>query len=157
MKKVWEFLATGFFTGYISLAPGTFGTLVGVALYVFVSPYKLAFYIMTIALIPISVLVSDYADKHIFSENDSPHIVIDEIMGFLITMMAFPFDGTTYGVIRMIVGFLLFRIFDIYKPYPVRQIQNIPGGLGIVLDDILAGIYAALGVYLFELIPMTPV
>ncbi len=139
-----EILSTAFFTGYIPFIPGTFGTLVGVLLFILFSRYAPVYYIALLLFIILAVKVSDYAEKEIFRIKDTPSIVIDEVAGYLITMISFEFNGTIESVKFIIIGFILFRIFDIWKPYPIRQSQKLEGGLGIVIDDILAGIYANL-------------
>ena len=83
----------------------------------------------------IGVWVAGEAEK-LLGEKDSPSIVIDEIVGYLISMAVVP---TAWGFI--IGGFFLFRVFDITKPWPIKQIQDIRGGAGVVMDDIVAGIY----------------
>lgn len=139
-----ELLATGFFTGYIPVMPGTMGTLVGVLIYIFLSPIAAGYYLILILLIIVAVKVSDYAEKSIFKTKDPPHIVIDEIVGFLLAMVSFPFQPTLDGIKYLVIGFVLFRVLDIWKPYPIRQSQKLEGGLGVVMDDLLAGVYTNL-------------
>ncbi len=144
-KKIKEMVATSFFVGYSPFMPGTMGTLVGVALYIFLSTFTIYFYILVIAvLLVIAVWVSDYAEKHIFKIKDAPHIVIDETVGFLIAMTSFTFDRSLESIKYLVIGFILFRAFDIFKPYPIRDSQKIEGGFGIVIDDFLAAVYTNL-------------
>jgi phosphatidylglycerophosphatase A len=84
------------------------------------------------------VWISNYAEI-IWKQNDPGEVIIDEIAGYLIKMGLLPFN-----LIKAAVGFLLFRIFDILKPFPIRNIERIRGGWGIMLDDVMAGLYAAL-------------
>ncbi len=142
--KIGEFLVTGFFTGYFPFFPGTIGALVGVAIYMLLSPYVLFYYLSLPLLVIAAVALSDYAEKHIFKEKGSPHIVIDEIVGFMITMISFPFDGSIESYKYLVIGFILFRLFDIWKPYPIAHTKKLEGGVGIVLGDILAAVYANL-------------
>ncbi len=142
--KISEFLVTGFFTGYFPFIPGTFGALIGVVIYIFTSNIPWLYYSLVPLLLIGSVALSDYALKHIFKDKYSPHIVVDEIVGYLVTMISFPFDGSLESYKYMIMGFLLFRLFDIWKPYPIKKTLNMDGGMGIVLGDVLAAIYANL-------------
>ena len=79
--------------------------------------------------------------QDLLGRNDPSEVVIDEVAGFLVTMFLLPSTWLTLGL-----GFVLFRVFDVLKPYPVRQAESLRGGLGIVTDDLLAGLYAHLGV-----------
>jgi len=150
LKKM---LATGFFLGYIPFIPGTMGTLLGVVIYIFLSPYSLFYYIGIGVLIFIAIWVSDYAETHIFKIKDAPHIVIDEILGFLIAMVSFPFDGSLESIKYLVIGFILFRVFDIFKPYPIKETQKLEGGIGIVADDIMAAIYTNFFLQFLRLLP----
>lgn len=143
-SRLGEFLVTGFFTGYFPVFPGTIGALVGVAIYILLSPHTLAYYLLLPLLVTAAIALSDYAIKHIFKGKDSPHIVIDEIVGFLVTMISFPFDGSLDSYKYLVIGFILFRLFDIWKPYPISRTKSMEGGVGIVLGDILAAVYANL-------------
>jgi phosphatidylglycerophosphatase A len=99
--------------------------------------------ILTIGILLLGVWLSARVEA-IRGEKDSSVIVIDEIAGFLVTMFGLPFHWVT-----VFAGFLLFRLFDIAKPFPIRKIdQSLPGGWGVMLDDILAGVYANLGLRL---------
>lgn len=132
------FLATGFFSGYAPVAPGTVGTLTGVAVYWCFSHLSPFLYcITTIAFIFLSAGAAAHAER-ILQRKDDPAIVIDEICGFLVSLLFIPFSVTT-----MAAGFLLFRMFDIGKVFPSKWIERtVPGGWGVVLDDVVAGVYA---------------
>ncbi len=152
-SKLKEMVATSFFVGYIPLIPGTMGTLVGMALYIFLSEFTVFYYISIAALLVIAVWVSDYAEKHIFKIKDAPHIVIDETVGFLIAMISFPFDWSLSSIKFVVIGFILFRAFDILKPYPIKDSQKLEGGFGVVIDDVLAAIYTNLFLQFLRIIP----
>jgi phosphatidylglycerophosphatase A len=139
-----ELIATGFYTGYIPFMPGTFGTLIGVIIYLFLSRYTIFYYVLVILLIIMAITVSDYAEKKIFKKKDAPYIVIDEVVGFLIAMVTFQFDFNLESIRFIVLGFILFRAFDIWKPYPINKLQDLEGGLGIVTDDLLAGVFTNL-------------
>jgi len=130
-------LATGGYTGYFPIAPGTFGTLVGVALVWWWQSLPLWTYLLfTIALGAAAVWVSGEAGRY-FKKQDSSRIVIDEVVGFLITMIAIPVN-----LYWLVFGFILFRIFDVIKLPPANYFDSrMKNGLGVVLDDVAAGIY----------------
>jgi phosphatidylglycerophosphatase A len=137
MKYFFLFLATGFGVGCSPVAPGTLGTLVAIPIYYFLSETPSPLYEITlIGFFFLSVWISQNAEIF-FGKKDDQRIVIDEIMGFLITMLWIP------KTIRfVIIGFLLFRFFDILKPFPIRRLEKrLKGGFGVVLDDVAAGIY----------------
>jgi phosphatidylglycerophosphatase A len=138
MKHFILLLATGFGVGYSPIAPGTLGTLVAILIYYFLSEISPPLYEITlIGFFFLSVWVSEIAEKFLRKKDDQ-RIVIDEIIGFLITMLWVP------KTIRfMIIGFFLFRFFDILKPFPIRRLEKgFKGGFGVVLDDVVAGVYA---------------
>jgi len=138
MSHFFLLLATGFGIGYSPFAPGTLGTLIAIPVYYFLSEIPSPIYEITlIAFFFLSVWISENAEI-IFRKKDDQRIVIDEMIGFLITMLWVP--KTTLFII---IGFFLFRFFDILKPSPLRLIdKRLKGGFGIVLDDVMAGVYA---------------
>lgn len=137
-SKIVLFLATGGYAGKIPFAPGTFGTIAGFFpcfLLSMISCHNTA--ICIIIFIIFAVLVSHEAEK-IINIKDPGIIVIDEIAGIMITMFCIPFNIIFAGI-----GFILFRFFDILKPFPIRFLdKKVPGGTGIVLDDLVAGIFS---------------
>ena len=137
-EKLIKFLATGFGSGLIPYAPGTAGTLIGVFICLLCLPMTwILRLIFVLVLLAISIYVSGQAEK-IYQTKDDQRIVIDEIIGLQITMLP-----VAINVLNLCVAFVLFRIFDIIKPIPVRNLQGLPGGWGVVADDVAAGIYAA--------------
>jgi phosphatidylglycerophosphatase A len=138
MKYFILLLATGFGVGYSPIAPGTLGTLVAILIHYFLSEISPPLYEITlIGFFFLSVWVSENAERF-FRKKDDQRIVIDEIIGFLTTMLWVP------KTIRfVIIGFFLFRFFDILKPFPIRRLEKgFKGGFGVVLDDVVAGVYA---------------
>jgi len=134
-----HFLAFGFGAGLAPKAPGTFGTLVAIPIYILMSLFlgPAAYLALTLVLIVLGIWVCDVTDKAL-GTNDHGAIVWDEITGFLLTMFLAPL--TWWSVLA---GFLLFRVFDILKPFPISWFdKNLKGGFGTMLDDVLAGIYA---------------
>lgn len=143
LKKL---LVTGLFTGYIPFASGTFASLLGVFIYILLMKYPIILYPLIIILFIYGVKLSGWAEIY-FREKDSRKIVIDEIVGFLITMANIKIIYPVHGIkfyIAIIIGFLLFRFFDIFKPFYIKEVEKLKGGLGIMLDDILAAIYSNL-------------
>ncbi len=134
------FLSSGTYLGYIPLASGTFGTLWGLPIFYWLSARTIWFQIVfTVGSILLAVLLAGQAEK-IWNKKDPSQVVIDEIVGYMAAMVCLPFSWETAWV-----GFFIFRAMDIIKPYPIRKIdRNWPGGWGIVLDDVLAGIYTQL-------------
>ena len=131
-------LAFGFGSGLGPKAPGTFGTLMAIPLYLLLSELSLLVYILVIvAAFAVGVyLCGKTADD--LGVHDHPGIVWDEFVGFWITMIAAP-----AGWLWIVSGFLLFRLFDIWKPWPIKFFdQKMESGFGIMIDDVLAGFYA---------------
>lgn len=147
MQKLTTFLATGCYTGYLPFAPGTWGTLVGVLLFYFVRYLPQEAYAATVvAFIALSVWVSNQAQE-IFGEVDPQKVVIDEVAGFLVTMAFHRTDIATIAA-----GFILFRIFDVVKPWPIKWIERrFTDGRGIVFDDVAAGVYASAALWVIEI------
>lgn len=125
------------YIGYFPWVPGTVGTVAGVLVFLAYSPFPPAIYALsTVAFFTLAVWTSHRAEI-ILGQRDSPRIVIDEIVGYLVTMAFLPRNLTS-----LIGGFLFFRLLDIIKPFPARAINDrMRGGFGVVLDDVVAGIY----------------
>ena len=134
------FLATGLLIGNIPFAPGTFGSIIGLPLAFLLSRLNLLLSASFILLFVFFAIAVASAAEKILSQKDPAKIVIDEIAGLMVTFAGLPFNlGTA------IAGFIIFRAFDILKPFPIRALERkVPGGSGVVLDDVLAGIYANL-------------
>ncbi len=131
------FVATGFGAGFSPVVPGTMGTLLAIPIYYFGSSISSPLYALTlVAFFFFSSWVSNQAERY-WGTKDDRRIVIDEIMGFLVTMLWVP-----KSISSMIAGFILFRFFDILKPFPIRHLERVESGFGVVLDDVLAGIYS---------------
>jgi phosphatidylglycerophosphatase A len=134
-------IATAGGAGYSPIAPGTCGTAVTIPLAWALADLPLwAFVAITVAVTLIGVLAAHHADRA-WGTHDAQKIVIDETAGYLVTMI--PVDKHHWG--PLVVGFVVFRFFDIVKPPPVRWLdENLPGGWGVVLDDIAAGVMGAI-------------
>jgi len=136
--KAVMFLATGAHVGRIPFASGTFGSLVGLPIVYLLSRINwAAALILTAILVLFSVRVAHLAEQQLKAK-DPGCIVIDEIAGMCVTMLAIPLTLTTG-----LAGFLLFRVFDVIKPPPARQMERrLQGGWGVVMDDVVAGVMA---------------
>ncbi len=173
MKKIILFFATGGGVGYLPKLPGTYGTAVGLFFYLLIhglSPFNppprcfggqallgrfpvachgilapgvalgfipVIYFVTVVTFIFFAVWVASFAEIY-FGQKDSQKIVIDEIAGYLVTMLFIPFQWKW-----ALAGFLLFRLFDIWKPFPIRKLEHqLKGGWGVVMDDVAAGVYA---------------
>ena len=132
------FLAFGFGSGLAKKAPGTFGTVAAIPVYwLFVQSGFLFYSVLTVIVTVTGIWICGIAAEKL-DEHDFGGIVWDEIAGYLITMWLVPFSWQAAAL-----GFVLFRIFDILKPWPIKWIdQKVHGGLGIMLDDVLAAVFA---------------
>jgi phosphatidylglycerophosphatase A len=135
-KAVILFIAEGAYSGKSPIAPGTAGTLVGVLIYSTVKNVGLLPYSILTGLVCIIGTWAAGRAEVLLAKRDSPSIVIDEIAGFFISMFLVPVG---WGYVA--AGFILFRMFDIVKPWPLYDLQDVRGGLGVMLDDIGAGVY----------------
>ncbi len=133
-----HFLAFGFGSGLSPKAPGTAGTLAAIPLYLLLVQLPLLGYLLAVCLITLGGVWLCGESSRRLGVHDHGGIVWDEFAGFFVTMIAAPSGWMWIGL-----GFALFRLFDIWKPWPVRVAdRHIHGGLGIMLDDLLAGVYA---------------
>jgi phosphatidylglycerophosphatase A len=150
---------TTFGVGYLPLAPGTWGSMVGVLIYLIfgqleenagnrfmqsgwseaqVTAWVHAFNLIIFLLFCLLGIWAASRAVKLFQNKDPQQAVVDEVIGQLIVFLFIPFNVHWYYVLA---GFLLFRLFDIWKPYPIDSLQNLPAGIGVCADDILAGVY----------------
>jgi len=143
MSNLTLFLAFGFGSGLVKKMPGTMGTVAAIPVYLAFIQFNIWVYsVLTLLVCIAGIKICDDAAKRL-GEHDFGGIVWDEVAGYLVTMWFVPFSW--YSVM---VGFILFRIFDILKPWPIKWVdQKVDGGFGIMLDDVLAGIFAAVLLY----------
>jgi phosphatidylglycerophosphatase A len=147
-ERVVLFVATGFFIGNLPFAPGTFGSLIGLPLCFLLSRLDLLKSLICILVFILFAMGIASAAEKIIKQRDPGQIVIDEIAGLMVTLAGLPFNMKT-----ALAGFIIFRVFDILKPFPIRMLdRSVGGGSGIVLDDVMAGIYGnliiRLGIYI---------
>jgi phosphatidylglycerophosphatase A len=144
LKQPVQFLALGFGSGLVPKAPGTFGTLAAIPLFLFLALLTPLSYFVIVVLMSITGIYICGKAADDVGVHDHPAIVWDEFIGYFITMFMVPVSWQS-----VLVGFLLFRLFDIFKPWPISFIdKNMSGGLGIMFDDILAGIFALIVMHL---------
>lgn len=158
-RSVRHFLAFGFGAGLLPKAPGTAGTLVAIPfIWAFAQSTVLVYAMLTLVCVVAGITICGTVAKTLASpdseqghpEQDHPAIVWDEITGMMLTMVFIPVHATTLAV-----GFILFRLFDIWKPWPISYLdRQLHGGLGIMLDDIVAAIFA--NIILRILLPYLP-
>lgn len=149
-KRLVKNLATVFGLGEMPFAPGTFGTLGGIPIYIGLTllrkifpnnmVYNSFYFMFLMTFFAIAVYVSDIAEREIFLEKVPQAVVIDEVLGFLTTLFLVNPVGIFQNFLAIVIGFILFRIFDISKIGPIYKSQFIGHGIGVVLDDFLAGI-----------------
>ena len=139
-EKAIVFLATGFYIGNVPLAPGTFGSLLGLPVAFVLAGLKLPQAIACAMLfIFFAIWIANTAER-VLKSTDPGCIVIDEVAGMVVTLIGLPFNPAV-----AVIGFIFFRILDILKPFPIRILdKQISGGLGVVADDVAAGIFANL-------------
>jgi phosphatidylglycerophosphatase A len=133
------FLALGFGSGLVPRAPGTAGTVAAIPVYLLASALELPVYLLLVtAMFLAGIAICAHTARRL-GVHDHPGIVWDEIVGYLVTMALAP-----AGWLWIVIGFVLFRLFDIVKPWPIRWLdKHVHGGFGIMLDDLLAGLCAA--------------
>ena len=161
-KTFFDYIAlffTTFLVGYIPVAPGTFGSIVGVLIYLAISAVEAnaginliehgwrleqisaLFFSINLFVFTLFCLLGIWACNRavlIFRDKDPQKAVVDEVLGQLIVFLFVPFGLSWHFILA---GFLLFRLFDIWKPYPIDSLQNLPAGIGVCADDFVAGIY----------------
>jgi len=134
------FVATGFFIGTVPFAHGTFGSLIGLPVCFLLSRLNLLQSVISILVFILFAIGIASAAEKILKQKDPGQIVIDEIAGLMVT-----FAGLSFNFKTALAGFIIFRVFDILKPFPIRILERrVGGGTGVVLDDVLAGVYGNL-------------
>jgi phosphatidylglycerophosphatase A len=137
-RKIWLTIATGLGSGYSPIAPGTAGSFVAMVLYLVLVNTANPLWIipLIIILFPVSIHAATVGEKY-YGRKDPGYVTIDEVIGYFISVVYLP-----PGLTTAVLGFFVFRFFDIVKPYPGRKCEAFPGGVGIVMDDVAAGVYA---------------
>lgn len=143
-------LGTWFGLGEMSFMPGTFGTLGGVPVFIFLSYirrffannmlYNSFYFMFLMMFFALAVCVSDVCEREIFKKEDPQAVVIDEVLGYLTTLFLVNPVGVKSNIIAMLIAFVIFRILDITKIGPIYKVQSLENGVGVVMDDFLAGV-----------------
>ncbi|MBM3807293.1 MAG: phosphatidylglycerophosphatase A [Acidimicrobiia bacterium] len=140
MKPLAVFVASFGYVGYFPFAPGTAGSLAALALFAFVRWIGVPWIeLATIAAVAAAGVWAAHGTERALGRKDPGIVVIDEVLGMLMTLALLP-----VSLAGVAVGFLLFRLFDVIKPYPAAQLEHVHGGIGIMADDAVAGLYAYL-------------
>ena len=144
MTRLALFIATAGYLGYFPIAPGTVGSGGGLLVFALLLPVRssLVEVAVILGLCVAGVWAAQVAARHFGGEDPGP-VVIDEVVGMLVTLAFVPVSAAA-----AVAGFFLFRVFDILKPYPASRFELLPGGWGVMADDVMAGIYANLGLRL---------
>ena len=133
--------------GYLPLIPGTFGSLVGVGIFLLLSRTAVGL-IVAIVAVTFAGIWAGSRTEELADKKDPGKVVVDEVAGQLIATLPLAFF-TNWSIAAVMVSFVLFRFFDIVKPYPANRLQDLKGGAGIMFDDLVAGVYAAVLVSIF--------
>ena len=143
-----KWISLGFGSGLAPKAPGTFGTLVGIPFVFLFAELTVIWYLFVTGLFfLLGVWAAHYYSDHL-GEHDHSSIVWDEVVGYMITMAFVPLEWSW-----VVLGFVLFRLFDIWKPWPIRLLdKHVHGGFGVMIDDALAGVYAAVTLLAIQII-----
>jgi phosphatidylglycerophosphatase A len=143
--RVQDYLALAIATcgvGYLPLAPGTFGSLISVAIFMLLVPVGTGTLLLIIVAVTAAGIWAGSRTEALSGRKDPGKVVVDEVAGQLIALLPLAIL-TNWSTWAVIVSFILFRFFDIVKPYPANRLQLIHGGMGIMFDDLVAGVYAA--------------
>jgi phosphatidylglycerophosphatase A len=135
-EKMFLIIGSGLGLGYSPIMPGTCGTLLGIPIFYLLKENNIGFIIFTLILFFIGISASNFISIK-FKQKDPSFIVIDEIVGFLIAAMFIEFS-----ILNIALIFVFFRLFDIIKPFPIKKLEKLSLGWGVMSDDVLAGIYA---------------
>ncbi|NOT43470.1 MAG: phosphatidylglycerophosphatase A [Acidobacteria bacterium] len=149
MRRIGLVVATCGFVGYAPVAPGTFGSAAGLVLFAALRTWSTSAgeVVAVLLLFVVGAWSGTVAERHA-GRTDPGIVVIDEVLGMLVTLIFLP-----VGVVGAVVGFLVFRVLDIVKPWPARAFERLPGGWGIMADDAMAGVYGNLVMRVLLLLP----
>ena len=155
MRLLIVLLSSGFYVGYIPFASGTFGTALAALILWPVARFNAlpseggspwVYLLIFLLITAVGIWTAGEAEK-IHDKRDSGKIIIDEIAGFFVAMFLLPFEWVWVGA-----AFFVFRFFDVLKPWPVRWLERLPGGFGVVCDDLAAGVYSCVLLHAARLI-----
>lgn len=149
--KATDYLALAIATcgvGYLPLAPGTWGSLVGVGLFLLLVRANLLVIVVAILAVTFAGIWAGSRIEQLSGRKDPGKVVVDEVAGQMIALLPLTLFAR-WSIVAVIVSFILFRFFDIVKPYPANRLQDLEGGMGIMFDDLVAGVYGAVVVSIF--------
>ena len=149
MKNFTKYFATLFGIGFIPLAPGTFGSLFSILIWYFFIDLFSIFYFIALFLFVLSVsfyLTDIYLDN--YKKKDPSEVIVDEFLGQSIPLLFI----VNFNIYEVLIAFVTFRFFDIYKIYPINKIEDLKGSYGVILDDIVAGIYSLIILMLYKIL-----
>jgi phosphatidylglycerophosphatase A len=150
LRRIGVFIATCAYVGYAPVAPGTFGSAIGLAVFYLVRHQRsTTVEVAAIVVLAAVGLWSATEAEHHFGGIDPGPVVIDEVIGMLITLAFIPVN-----MAGAIVAFFIFRLLDVVKPWPARRLEHLPGGFGVVLDDMMAGVYG--NIVMWGLVTLLP-
>ena len=149
MKNFSKYFATLFGIGFISHAPGTFGSLFAILIwYVFIDLFSIFYFIVLfLFVLSVSFYFTDiYLDN--YKKKDPSEVIIDEFLGQSIPLLFI----VNFNIYEVLIAFVTFRFFDIYKVYPINKMEDLKGSYGVILDDIVAGIYSLIILMLYKIL-----
>lgn len=163
--KVDDYLALALATwgvGYLPLMPGTFGSLVGVGLFLILvqgtgGVVRIGAVLISVVAVTIGGIWAATRTEKVMNRKDPGIIVVDEVAGQLLALLPLTFLTRNPPLLAVMVSFTLFRCFDIVKPYPLRRLEGLGGGFGVMCDDLVAGVYAAIITSVIVTIPGNPI
>ena len=135
LKSLTRIISTFFYVGYFPLIPGTAGSLAGLIIYFLVKNNVLIYFLALVVLLILGFWAGGRQEQ-LMQKKDPPSVVIDEVCGMLLSLIFVPYD-----IKLVIIAFFIFRALDMLKPFPVGRLERMKGSLGIMIDDIAAGIY----------------
>ncbi len=147
MRSLTKLIASVCFIGYLPLIPGTFASIAGALFFLFFNGNPVIYLSALFTSVLLGFIFSGKAEK-LYQEKDPGKVVIDELSGMLLSYLLIPFS-----VKNLILGFALFRIFDITKPFPCRRLEKLEGSAGIMLDDLIAAVYSNIILHIFNILP----
>jgi phosphatidylglycerophosphatase A len=149
MKNFTKYFATLFGIGFIPLAPGTFGSLFAILIwYVFIDLFSIFYFIVLfLFVLSVSFYFTDiYLDN--YKKKDPSEVIVDEFLGQSIPLLFI----VNFNIYEVLIAFVTFRFFDIYKIYPINKMEDLKGSYGVILDDIVAGIYSLIILMLYKIL-----
>lgn len=147
MKKLGDILGSGLFTGYIPYAPGTFGSLAALIIYLIIPGFSETFIMIPVIIVSFIIGVKLGNDFELKFGKDPKQFTFDEFVGMWIVLISVP-----NSFLWIVASFIVWRALDIIKPFPANKVESLDGGIGIMLDDVVSGMYSLIIIYIFKII-----